>query len=188
VGYLSVLTRGNYTLSDATMLDMVLKDEWRLDALCRTMDSAIFTTQRHLGLARHMCLFHCPVLTECHEWSSEFKDWYEVCVGGVVHLRDTSRVKSRERIRPADVNDCHICTPAVAPIVSADPPRHGTTKRYRLEKKNGGVPCEICTVVYETHERAKQTERQRNRRIRLREERVRAQAEAMSNDHTKVEQ
>jgi Transcription factor WhiB len=172
---------GVHECKAATKLGVMPDENWRVDALCRSLDPELFATQRMFGMAKHMCVFHCPVRDECHEWAAQFTDWFGICVGGVVHPGMTTRGLSRLPVKPPDLSECHLCTPSAPVITPNVTPQHGTIRRYRWDKKNGEEPCELCTSVYQTKERSKSTARKREERRKARE------AQEMSNNLAKVE-
>lgn len=51
------------------------------EALCRRFDPLIWDLADEAQRARHLCVRHCPVVSECRAWARRFR-WHECVVGG----------------------------------------------------------------------------------------------------------
>lgn len=103
-------------------------------AYCATADPEIWWTDREAGLARHLCLSHCPALAECRRtvrmWAAPLS-----VAAGVQWVADKRadppvRIKG-EQVRPTSCAACHLIaetfTPTPAPP-PADIPRRRRKK------------------------------------------------------------
>ena len=60
--------------------------DWLAQAACRTLDAELWWNKDLFGLARHICLTHCPVMAKCRAWSEQSPPWSECVVGGVAYV------------------------------------------------------------------------------------------------------
>jgi hypothetical protein len=117
---------------------------WQRDAICRDNPELFWaTTALQQGLARHMCLTHCPVLDQCRAWAPD-ADLAESVAAGLAWAKDRDTGASRPSLRqPAPVR-CGDCGGTAPSRARAEVAACGTRSGYVRHLRNRDPHCPAC--------------------------------------------
>jgi hypothetical protein len=146
---------------------------WQRDAACRT-DPDLFwaTDSRQQGLARHMCLAHCPVFDQCRAWAPD-ANLAESVTAGIAWAKDRTNGKSRPSLRQPVPVRCTSCSefptgstglpvPATSAILELRPcGTHAAYERHRINREPIDDACRRAEREYDTGKKRAARARQR---------------------------
>lgn len=86
--------------------------DWMGKAACKSHDADIFHTTLGRGTARHICLSHCTVRTECDVWARGQGGWSRQTLGGLWWVsKRRAPSEPAESQSPPETTYCKSCNP-----------------------------------------------------------------------------
>lgn len=103
-------------------------------AYCATVDPDIWWTDRDAGLARHLCLSHCPALAECRRTALTWVAPLSVAAGvqWVADRRADPPVRIKaEQVMPTSCDACRLAAATITAALMPEPPPADIPRRRR---------------------------------------------------------